>query len=128
LSANLVLTVLPRGTTAGNSNLNWGQAGEEVAVFFRQQGVSAPFVDGAFTIDPTIYIPGAHVWKCDEPDPVSPQWVAVSSYKLTRAKPNCLGLERYPSWNIGGGAVIVFHVINALSSVDSRPDDMFGSR
>jgi len=106
---------------AQNSNLSWGQSMEEVAAFFREHGVSDPYVDdGASNIDPTVYVPGAHVWNCDRPDPTAPEWVAISTYMLIRQKPECFDLERYPSWAIGGGAVEIIHIANP-TAVDSKP-------
>jgi Dolichyl-phosphate-mannose-protein mannosyltransferase len=101
----------PKQDIAANSNLNWGQSMEEVASFFREHGVSGPYVDSdASTVNPVIYMPGAINWTCNKPDPSPPAWVAVSTYNLTRQTPNCLRLLRYPSWKIGDGAAVVFHI------------------
>jgi hypothetical protein len=106
---------------AQNSNLSWGQSMKEVAAFFREHGVSDPYVDeGASNIDPTVYVPGAHVWNCESPDPIAPEWVAISAYMLIPDKPQCLALERYPSWTIGDGAVKIFHVTEP-TSLNSKP-------
>jgi hypothetical protein len=101
---------MPKQEIAQNSNLNWGQSMEEVVAFFRERGVSAPYLDtGSTPIDPRAYIEGAHLWNCEKPDPVA-EWVAISAYNLSHLTPACLGLQRYPSWSIGDGAVMVFHI------------------
>ena len=112
---NVLRLNMPKQEIANNSNLNWGQTGEETAAFFRERGVTAPYVDKISTIDPTVYIPGAHTWECDKPGAATPEWAAVGAYKLTRGMGNCLELERYPSWVIGDGAAVVFHIPQAGS-------------
>jgi hypothetical protein len=108
---------MPKQEIAENSNLSWGQSMEELTAFFQQRGVSAPYVGAqASAIAPSSYIAGAHVWSCDKPNKVTPEWVAVSTYQLTHQTPDCLALLRYPSWNIGNGAVMVFHVTDAVPS------------
>ena len=109
---------LPKQEIAQNSNLNWGQSMDEVALFFREHDVSAPYIDNASTIDPRVYIPGAHVWDCERPNPVVPEWVALSTSTLTHESPRCLDLERYPSWNVGDGAVMIFHTVESPSLSD----------
>ena len=112
----------PKQEIAGNSNLSWGQSMEELAVFFREHGVSAPYVDTEMSlIDPTVYIPGAHVWQCVKPDPASPEWVAISAYRLSHHPPNCLQLLRYPSWSVGDGTLVVFHITDSKALPESRP-------
>ena len=46
-----------------------------------------------------------------------PEWVAVSTVNLIRQPPNCDQLLRYPSWNIGDGTIMVFHITDSHSDV-----------
>ena len=107
---------VPKQEIAINSNLSLGQSMEELAKFFKEQHVSVPYVDRRTSqLDPAVYVPGARVWQCDNPDPVAPEWVAVTTVALLHHPPSCEYLLRYPSWNIGDGAVIVFHLTGSNS-------------
>jgi Dolichyl-phosphate-mannose-protein mannosyltransferase len=102
---------LPKQEISINSNLSLGQSMEELAAFFKQQHASGPYVDTRTSVlDPAVYIPGAHPWQCDKPSPVTPEWVAVTTVAMIHQPPNCEYLMRYPSWNIGDGAVMAFHL------------------
>jgi len=101
---------LPKQEIAVNSNLSWGQSMKELDAFFKEHHVSAPYVDTRMTfVDPAVYVSGARAWECDKPDPVAPEWVAVSVDRVLRQQPICGQLLRYPSWMIGDGTIIVFH-------------------
>lgn len=107
---------VPKQEIASNANLSWGQSMEELNAFFREHHVSAPYVDTRMSgLDPAVYIPGALPWQCDKPDPVTPEWVAVSADRLVHQPPNCEQLLRYPSWSVGDGTIVVFRI------TDSKP-------
>lgn len=101
----------PKQDIVAFSNLNWGQSLPDVAEFVRQRGLSAIYVDSRTSqLDPGAYISGATPWKCDEPEPPAPQWVAVSANFLLRQPPTCVGLLRYDHWMIADGTVVVVRV------------------
>jgi Dolichyl-phosphate-mannose-protein mannosyltransferase len=103
----------PKQEIAINSNTSLGQSMEELAAFFAEHHVSSPYVDKRVTaVDPGVYIPGASPWDCEKPDPATPEWVGVSVVVMIHEPPNCDYLLRYPSWNIGDGALMVFHLVN----------------
>jgi hypothetical protein len=96
---------------------------EQLAAFFNERGVAAPYVDTDISmIAANVYIPGARPWRCEAPDPATPEWVAISTYKLAHQSPNCRDLLRYPSWEIGGGAVMVFHLTDSAPSADLKTE------
>jgi hypothetical protein len=108
---------VPKQEIALNSNLSWGQSQGELATFFREHHVANPYVDVSPVAD--LYVPGARNWQCGKPDPIAPEWVAVSTVNLIRQPPNCDQLLRYPSWNIGDGTIMVFHITDSHS--DEKP-------
>jgi hypothetical protein len=114
---NIFRLSLPKQEIAINSNLSLGQSMEELAEFFNERHVAAPYVDTRTSeLDPAVYIPGARAWQCDKPNPVAPEWVAVTTVAMLHHPPSCEYLLRYPSWNIGDGAVIVFHLTDSRAA------------
>jgi hypothetical protein len=107
---------MPKQEIAINANLSLGQSMEELAAFFKDHHVATSYVDKRTSaVDPDVYIPGAHAWECDKPDPPTPEWVAVTTVVMIHQPPNCEYLLRYPSWNIGDGAIIVFHLTDSTT-------------
>jgi hypothetical protein len=105
---------MPKQEIAVTSNLSWGQSMLELNAFFRDHHIANPYVDPEMSpVEPAVYIAGVRDWHCDKPDPVAPEWVAVSTTKLMRQPPNCDQLLHYPSWTIGDGVVMVFHLTDA---------------
>jgi hypothetical protein len=114
---NIFRLNVPKQEIAINSNLSLGQSMEELAEFFNERHVAAPYVDTRTSeLDPAVYIPGARAWQCDKPNPVAPEWVAVTTIAMLHQPPNCEYLLRYPSWNIGDGAIVVFHLTDSKSA------------
>jgi hypothetical protein len=102
---------VPKQEIAVNANLTWGQSMEELNSFFQQRHVSAPYVDTRIsTLKPAVYIPDARPWQCDKDNPVAPAWVAVSVDRVLRHAPGCQQLMRYPSFSVGDGSIMVFHI------------------
>jgi hypothetical protein len=113
---------VPKQEIAINSNLGWGQSMKELDAFFKERRVRAPYVDTRMSgLDPAVYIPGARAWLCDTPDPVAPEWVAVSADRLLHEPPNCEQLLRYPSWTIGDGTIMVFRITEPKLFPDLKP-------
>jgi hypothetical protein len=112
---------VPKQEIAINANLSWGQSMGELNAFFKEHHVSAPYVDtGNSILDPSVYIPGAHAWQCDKPDPIAPEWVAVPAHNLVRQPPTCKQLQRYPSWTIGDGTITVFRITDSSYAEDLK--------
>jgi dolichyl-phosphate-mannose-protein mannosyltransferase len=120
----------PKQEIAMSSNLSWGQSMPELAEFFRGHDVENPYVDTRLSpVDPGVYVAGARDWQCDKPSPIAPEWVAVSTSNLVREAPTCSQLMHYPSWDIGDGSVVVFHIGDSTVAVQdggrvlSRPNN-----
>jgi hypothetical protein len=111
---NIFRLNMPKREIAVSSNLSWGQSMPELATFFRDHEVQNPYVDSEMSpVEPSIYIFGARDWQCPMPAPTAPAWVAVSTTNLVSGAPNCEQLLHYPSWSVGDGAVMVFHISNS---------------
>jgi hypothetical protein len=96
-----------------DSNLDWGQSLEWVANFVAVHDVQKIYADTLMMpLAPEVYIPGARPWRCDDPDPESPEWVVVSADFLLRQPPTCIGLMRYPHWSLANESMYVFRVID----------------
>jgi hypothetical protein len=102
---------VPKQEIGVNANLTWGQSVGELNTFFEQHQVVAPYVDTRMsTVDPTVYIPGARAWQCDNGAPVPRGWVAVSADRVLLHAPGCSQLLRYPTFSVGDGSIMVFHI------------------
>ena len=104
---------VPKQEIAVNANLSWGQSMGELNTFFEQRHIAAPYVDTRMSmVDPTVYIRGARDWQCDENAPVPSGWVAVSVDRVLLHTPGCRNLLRYPSFRVGDGTIMVFHILD----------------
>ena len=118
----LIVLLLFGGTKLPALAKGLGQSMKELDAFFKQRRVRAPYVDTRMSgLDPAVYIPGARGWQCDTPDPVAPEWVAVSADRLLHEQPNCEQLLRYPSWTVGDGTIMVFRITDSKLSPDLKP-------
>lgn len=110
----------PKQEITAESNLDWGQSLPEVAAFAAQHHIGTIYVDGRMTIlPPSLYVPQAKPWKCDEPGPEQAEWAAVSANFLLRQEPSCIGLMKYQHWMLPGEAMMVFHITDE-SYTESR--------
>ena len=70
-----------------DSNLDWNQGLLEVENFVRQRGLTHVLIDSYGFSDPTVYVPQAKLWNCQEAVPEDGgQWAFVSA-NLIRGKP-----------------------------------------
>jgi hypothetical protein len=118
---NFLRLKTPKQEIAVTSNLSWGQSMMELDSFFKKNHVADPYVDSTLSpVAPAVYVSGVHDWSCDRLDSASPEWVAVSTASIVRQPPNCDELLRYQSWDIGDGAIMVFHVTGAKPEAKSQ--------
>jgi hypothetical protein len=59
----------PGYDVATDSNLDWNQSLPEVNQYAEAHELNELFVDEYGFSDPTVYVPRAHFWKCQEPQP-----------------------------------------------------------
>jgi hypothetical protein len=103
------LNVLSMGRPAyllvNDSNLDWNQSLPEVEKFVRQRGLNQILLDEYGFSEPTLYVPEAQIWRCQEPSPADGgRWVAVSASNIADGS-NCLWLMQYPHEALAGGSM-----------------------
>ena len=103
------LNVLSMGRPAyllvNDSNLDWNQSLPEVEKFVRQRGLNQVLLDEYGFSEPTVYVPEAQLWRCQEPSPADGgRWVAVSASNIADGS-NCLWLMQYPHEALAGGSM-----------------------
>jgi 4-amino-4-deoxy-L-arabinose transferase-like glycosyltransferase len=88
-----------------DSNLDWNQALPEVERIVRQRGVKHVLLDEYGFSEPTVYVPEAQFWNCQEPAaPDAGQWAVVSAGMIADGH-NCLWLMQYPHETLAGGSM-----------------------
>ena len=103
------LNVLSMGRPAyllvNDSNLDWNQSLPDVEEFVRQRGLHQILLDEYGFSEPTVYVPEAQLWRCQEPSPADGgRWVAVSASNIADGS-NCLWLMQYPHEALAGGSM-----------------------
>lgn len=97
-----------------DSNLDWNQALPEVRHFVESRGLTRLLLDEYGYSDPTVYVPQAQFWNCQEPSPSDAgQWAVLSANMIAESH-NCLWLLRYPHESLAGGSMYAFHLPAAI--------------
>jgi hypothetical protein len=90
---------------ASDSNVDWNQALPEVRRFADQRGLKVLDLDQYGSNDPTLVVPQARLWDCQQPTPDDAnQWVVVSSNMILDSH-NCSWLMLYPHEMLAGGSM-----------------------
>lgn len=93
-----------------DSNLDWNHALPEVEQFVRQRGLTRVLIDEYGFSDPSVYVPQAQLWNCQEPSPADAgQWAVVSG-NMVEESHNCLWLLQFPHTALAGGSMYVFEL------------------
>ena len=102
---NLFSMGRPAYLLVNDSNLDWNQSLPEVEKFVRQRGLNQILLDEYGFSEPTVYVPEAQLWRCQEPSPADGgRWVAVSASNIADGS-NCLWLMQYPHEALAGGSM-----------------------
>ena len=97
-----------------DSNLDWNQGFFEVENFVRQRGLTHVLIDEYGFSEPTVYVPEAQFWNCQEATPEDGgQWAIVSA-DLIEDSHNCIWLLRYPHEALAGGSMYAFQLPGAI--------------
>ena len=100
----------PGYALVSDSNLDWNQALPEVEDFVQQHGLKRVLLDEYGFSDPTVYVPEAQFWNCQEPAPEDAgQWAVVSANMIEDSH-NCLWLLRFPHEALAGGSMYAFQL------------------
>lgn len=97
-----------------DSNLDWNQALPDVEAFVQRHGLKRILVDEYGFSEPSVYVPEAQFWNCQQPAPDDGgHWAAVSA-NLIQESHNCLWLLRYPHETLAGGSMYAFQLPTVL--------------
>jgi len=95
---------------ASDSNVDWNQALPEVRKFAEQHGLQVVDLDPYGSNDPTVFVPQARFWNCQDPTPAdTDQWVIVSSNMIMDSH-NCVWLMQYPRQMLAAGSMWAVHL------------------
>jgi len=93
-----------------DSNLDWNQALPDVREFAELHGLESVRLDEYGFSDPTVYVPQARFWNCQQPTAADAGHWAVVSANLILESHNCLWLFGYPSQRLAGGSMYAFQL------------------
>jgi 4-amino-4-deoxy-L-arabinose transferase-like glycosyltransferase len=111
----------PGYALVNDSNLDWNQALPQVKSYVEQHGLNGVFVDEYGFNDPTVYVPGARLWNCQEARTSDAgHWAFVSADMIEDAH-NCFWLLKFPHEPLAGGSMYIFRLPEVLPAVGT-PD------
>jgi dolichyl-phosphate-mannose-protein mannosyltransferase len=100
----------PAYSLVNDSNVDWDQSLPEVRRFAEQHGLQRISLDDYGFSDPTVFVPQAKPWSCQQPSPDDAgQWVAVSANMILDGH-NCAWLMQYPHEALAGGSMYAVHL------------------
>jgi hypothetical protein len=93
-----------------DSNLDWNQGFFDVENFVRQRGLTRVWIDEYGFSDPSVYVPEARFWNCQEAAPEDGgQWAIVSANMIEDSH-DCVWLLRFPHEALAGGSMFAFEL------------------
>jgi hypothetical protein len=95
---------------ASDSNVDWNQALPDVREFADRQGLQVLDLDHYDMMDPTVFVPQARVWDCQQPTADDANRWAVVSSNMILDQHNCAWLMQYPHEMLGGGSMWAVHL------------------
>jgi hypothetical protein len=97
-----------------DSNLDWNQALPDAERFVQRHGVQHVLLDEYGFSEPTVYVPEAQFWDCQEPAAADAgQWAIVSAGMIEDGH-NCVWLMNYPHEPLAGGSMYAFELPPAI--------------
>ncbi len=93
-----------------DSNIDWNQSLPEARRFAEQHGLQKINLDEYGFTDPTITVPQADVWDCQQPTAADNGKWAVLSANMILDGHNCAWLLQYPHEPLAGGSMYAFHL------------------
>jgi 4-amino-4-deoxy-L-arabinose transferase-like glycosyltransferase len=98
-----------------DSNLDWNQGFFDVVNFVRQRGLTRVWIDEYGFSEPSVYVPEARFWNCQEAKPEDGgQWAIVSANMIEDGH-NCVWLLRFPHEALAGGSMYAFELPGVIS-------------
>jgi len=109
----------PAYELVNDSNLDWNQALPDVEQWVKQRGLQHVLIEEYGFSDPTVYVPQAQVWDCQEPsDSDVNQWAVVSA-SMIKDGHNCSWLLQYPHEPIAVGSMYAFQLPSSIPAIGS---------
>jgi len=97
-----------------DSNVSWNDGLPEVERFTQEHHLTGIALDWASLTDPTLVVPQARDWDCQEPsERDAGQWVAIAAISILENH-NCGYLQQYPHQKLAGGSFYVFQLPTPL--------------
>ena len=95
----------PAYTLVNDSNLDWNHALPQVEPFVLQHGLKQVLLDEYGFAEPTVYVPQAQLWDCQQPAlHDGGQWAVVSANYLLDSG-NCVWLMQYEHQALASGSM-----------------------
>jgi hypothetical protein len=118
------LNSLSRGRPAyelvNDSNLDWNQALPDVEQWVQHRGLQHILIDEYGFSDPTVYVPQASQWNCQEPATADAnQWAVVSAGMIMDGH-NCPWLLQYPHETIAAGSMYAFQLPAVIPAIGAQ--------
>jgi len=114
----------PAYELVNDSNLDWNQALPDVELWAQSHGVQHLLIDEYGFSDPTVYVPQAQMWNCQEPAATDANQRAVVSASMIMDGHNCPWLLQYPHEALAAGSMYAFQlpaVIPAIGTAGGPP-------
>jgi Dolichyl-phosphate-mannose-protein mannosyltransferase len=93
-----------------DSNIDWNQSLPEARRFAEHHGLQKINLDEYGFTDPTITVPQAEVWNCQQPTAADNEKWAILSANMILDGHNCGWLLQYPHEPLAGGSLYAFHL------------------
>ncbi len=104
----------PGYTLVADSNLDWNQALPEVRQFAERKKLNSVLLDDYGFSDPTMYVPRAQLWNCQQPAASdAARWAVVSASMILDGH-NCGWLTGYPHEVLAGGSMYAYRLPSVI--------------
>jgi hypothetical protein len=104
----------PGYALVNDSNLDWNQALPQAEDFVRDHGLTQILVDEYGMSDPTVYVPQATFWNCQQPVASdSGEWAIVSANMIEDGH-TCLWVMQYSPEPLAGGSMYAIHLPSVI--------------
>ncbi len=106
-------------TLLNDSNLDWCQSFPEVRRFAEERRIEHVLLDEYGFAEPTVEVPQARLWSCQQPAPADAGAWAVVSAGMILDGHNCGWLLRYPHVPLAGGSMYAFRLPEPIPAAGS---------
>ncbi|MEQ1352996.1 MAG: glycosyltransferase family 39 protein [Candidatus Acidiferrum sp.] len=109
----------PAYELVNDSNIDWNQSLPEARRFAERHGIQKINLDEYGFTDPTVTVPQAEVWNCQQPASADSEKWAVLSANMILDGHNCAWLLQYPHEPLAGGSMYAFHLPERIPEAGS---------